>query len=170
MQKLHKTVSATATTATTAGQPAAPPGLPFHHELKALKRRLQEHESNAAHLLDPMVLTQRLSAVEAMAAQALAGSQTASAPSAPTGGTPAQPPHAAQGSFGPRGPDPWHNYVAAPQDLGPRFAGAAEGTAQRPTETFPANNPFNTRRPFGHDGAEQHEIHSLGGVRGSGLT
>ena len=168
VQKLHETVSATATAETT-GQPGAPPGLPFHHEIEALKRRLQDHENLGAHLLDPLVLTQRLTAVEATAAQALAATQSATGSSGPGAGTPAHPPHAAQGSFGPSVPDPWHTYSteAAPQNLGQRFAGAAEAPRQ-PAEA--ANNPFNTRRPFGHDGseqrAEQHEIHSLGGMRG----
>ena len=71
VETMHQRVTATATatatgaTATAAGAvPDAPPGLPFHQELAALMRRLDEHERNPAHLLDPEVLKRRLPSVE----------------------------------------------------------------------------------------------------------
>ena len=169
VQTLHDHLAAAASSAPTGAAPEAPPGLPFHQELEALKRRLPEHDLNPSHLLDPTVITQRLARVGAALA-ALSADRATGAASAPTqmGGTPAQAAPTAQGTFAPPAQDtfdPWSTVQgtgAAPQNFGPRLSGAAEGGR-------PETNPFSTRRPFGPSTAEYHEIHSLGGVRGGQL-
>ena len=50
VQTLHDHLRATAPAG---AAPEVPPGCPCHQELEALKRRLNEHDLNPAHLLDP---------------------------------------------------------------------------------------------------------------------
>ena len=81
-----------------------PPGPPFHQELEAQKRRLAEHDLNPAHLLDPQVLTQRLTRVEAELANLSADRATGAASAqghAAQGGTSAQAAPQHTGSFAP---------------------------------------------------------------------
>ena len=56
VQQLHDKTPPT----TTQQPPDVRPRLDLRQELEALRTRLHEHQSNAAHSLDPMVLTQRL--------------------------------------------------------------------------------------------------------------
>ena len=118
------TAAATATGATAAGTHELPPGLLFSHELEALKNKRAEHETLKCHVLDPQVLMQRLERIET--------ALSARPAPAGVGGTPAQPAEQATGGFGPRAPDPWHDYFGngAAQILGASFD-PAEGQQQQ---------------------------------------